>query len=116
MVTLNSGFEGLLNIGLRALMDPDWPGAWWSVPCQPKTRAPLPRRVAGCPVFEEVEALPGDAGDATAGKAQEYINLWRDVSAAPITEGVWMTYQDYQRDVEARVLGILRKQHGLDAP
>lgn len=33
---VHADLNAAANIGLRALMDPDWPGAWWYVPAQLK--------------------------------------------------------------------------------
>ncbi len=44
---LQADLNAAANIGLKALLDPDWPGAWWYVPCDPATFLPLPKTTAG---------------------------------------------------------------------
>ena len=49
------------------------------------------------------------------GKAKEVVNLWRDVSAAPVAPPGWKNYTDYWNGVRARVVERLDEQRaGLD--
>ena len=98
------------NIGLLALMDPDWSGAWWYVPCQPQTLKPLAEKVKGCAVFDG-KALPlvEGAGDLLKNQ-QRPVNFWRDVTPAAPGRGRWRTYADYREETMRRVCLLLVEQ------
>jgi hypothetical protein len=96
------------NIGVRALLDPDWTARWWYVPCDARTAQPLKDKVKGAAAITPNIALPvaGGHGDKAKGKAQ-VVNLWRDVSARPVTEGRWQLYAAYRESVMERVTANL---------
>lgn len=122
---LQADLNAAANIGLKALFDPDWPGAWWNVPCDAKTLVPLSKNTSGSAVFDGVGALappPSDEqakpgrrrGRTRAGESDRPINLWRDVSAFSIVDGRWCGYQEYKNGVQCRVIQILREQAGFE--
>lgn len=120
---LQADLNAAANIGLRALIDPDWPARWWYVPCHSKDFNPDKDKVKGCPVVDadtplKTAAAEGDPGTAAPrGKrkakapAREIVNLWRDVSARTVSanDGPWEEYPAYWNKVQARVIGNLRK-------
>ncbi len=120
---LQADLNAAANIGLRALIDPDWPGKWWYVPCDPVSFRPIKDKVAGSAAVKLDQALrqPAQAqsGDAKAkkkrekkdaGKPQEVVNLWRDISSSPLGEsGEWKEYAAYRNQVQVRVVDILRR-------
>jgi len=128
---LQADLNAAANIGLRALTDPDWPGKWWYVPCEPGSCRPIKDKVDGSTAVKPDQALrqpaqaqSGDARDKKkrgkkgAGKSKEVVNLWRDISSSPlecIESGEWREYIAYQNDVQSRVIRVLEKQiKGLD--
>lgn len=102
------------NIGLRALLDPDWPGKWWYVPCAAATHQPHPDKVKGSDVFKACELLAplpdsisSQNGPKPAKKQREIVNLWRDPSAeGPQTGQKWRGTAEYWNDVRCRVIGV----------
>jgi IS605 OrfB family transposase len=106
---LQADLNAAANIGLRALLDPDWPGKWWWVPCEGKTAKPNKDKVKGCACIDASKPLIPDH----KAKSQEVVNLWRDVSAEPVGSSDWKDYKEYWNGVRARVIGILREQNGL---
>jgi len=116
---LQADLNAAANIGLRALLDPDWPGAWWYVPCDAKTMKPSKEEASGSaavdmekPLVQVSEAKPGARGGR--GKSEKpVVNLWRDVSARALEPGDWRRWEPYWNDVSARVVRLLRKQQGL---
>ena len=92
------------------MMDPDWSGAWWYVPCQPKALKPVTDAVKGSGVFD---GTPLPATPATAKQAAERdrpVNLWRDVSGAAVPDAQWQVYADYREQTMERVCAILQRQ------
>jgi IS605 OrfB family transposase len=121
---LDADLNAAANIGLKALLDPDWEGRWWYVPCDSETSIPDKNRVAGSRVFESLDPLRGPQTNAQNGarrkRAQKkqaergVVNLFRDISARPLTaESAWKTYTDYWSDVEVRVMQRLRAMYGI---
>lgn len=121
---LQADLNAAANIGLRALTDPDWPGKWWYVPCEPNSFRPVKDKVDGSLVVNPEQALrkPAQAqsgnppktknkrGNKGAGKTKEVVNLWRDISSAPLKDGEWKEYTAYQNEVQCRVIRILKDQ------
>lgn len=117
---LQADLNAAANIGLRALLDPDWPGAWWYVPCDPKTNIPVKEKVLGSvafadsklplvPVQEESESAKSKRGRTRGAKEKTVINWWRDLSAEPVGPGNgWKNYGEYQNRTQFRVVQNLR--------
>lgn len=123
---LQADLNAAANIGLRTLTDPDWPGKWWYVPCEPGSFRPVKDKVEGSAVVNPDQALrqpaqaqSGDAkdkkkrGKKSAGKPKEVVNLWRDISSSPlecIEFGEWKEYAAYQSEVQCQVIRVLEEQ------
>lgn len=125
------------NIGLKALLDPDWEGAWWYVPTvldKDGYRMPQPDKTKGTPVFESWKEMgrsengyvqsgsreTRDEEDSAKkkskkGRTKDVVNLWRDVSSRPLASGEWRVYSAYEFDVRERVIRQLRKAAELDS-
>lgn len=128
---LQADLNAAANIGLRALMDPDWPGVWWYVPAQLQDGryVPAAEKVSGCPkdLFRGWSLGRFNSGFTNSGfdvvpdessrrrnSSRSITNLWRDVSDLPLTEGAWVHLKVYGPQVEARVLKQLRKLARLE--
>ena len=136
---LQADLNAAANIGLKALLDPDWSGRWWYVPCDAETYRPIKDKVVGCLAIKPTEPLiqvkgeNGQSSDAHTprrtrnaerriGSQREskhnIVNLWRDISAEPVnneraTGSEWRSYSEYWSKVQFRVVNILREQAGL---
>lgn len=124
---LQADLNAAANIGLRALTDPDWPGKWWYVPCDPVSFRPIKDKVDGSAVVNPDQPLrqpprpqSGDAakdkkkrGNNGAGKSKEIVNLWSDISSSPLESIAireWKEYAAYQNEVQCRVIRVLEEQ------
>ncbi|OQX29950.1 MAG: hypothetical protein B0D92_01005 [Spirochaeta sp. LUC14_002_19_P3] len=110
--TLQADLNAAANIGLQALLDPDWPGRWWYVPavkgCDGRRIPHSKCSGAACldnwrvglknNLYTGVRTpLPGKNKGSTSGEdvhksnavEKSTINLWRDISVLPLTEGQW---------------------------
>jgi hypothetical protein len=115
---LQADLNAAANIGLRALTDPDWPGKWWYVPCDPISFKPATDKVKGGIATNPDKPLKDASVDSATGRggkaksqSREVTNLWRDVSSRQISagDGPWEIYATYQNQVQARVVEILRR-------
>lgn len=118
---LQADLNAAANIGLRALTDPDWPGKWWYVPCEPASFKPIPDKVKGSAAInldmplKDASVVSGDVTRKKPRKAKsqskEVVNLWRDVSSREVstTDVAWEVYSAYQNQVQVRVVDILRR-------
>ena len=136
---LQADLNAAANIGLKALLDPDWSGRWWYVPCDAGTYRPIKDKVGGCLAIKSTEPLMqinGKSGQSpetqTARRRRNaarrveskreskdnIVNLWRDISAQPVnneraTGSEWKPYSEYLNGVQFRVVNILREKAGL---
>lgn len=132
VAAVQADLNAAANIGLRALLDPDWPGRWWFVPCTGGTFFPAPEKTHNAAVFAKIDQLPheGDSPESVGGtpgvtvngkgkgkkassgtaaeKAIEY--RWRNVTAAMVSDGRWVTTAVYWNFVLAEVCKELRRQ------
>jgi IS605 OrfB family transposase len=124
---LQADLNAAANIGLKALLDPDWEARWWYIPCDTERFRPT---VKGSAVIDtQVPLRLSDrAGQTTKPKPtlgqgtkkkrndrRRIRNLWRDPSPIPIrSSGAdWLPREEYWHTVRARVVAILRQQAGL---
>lgn len=106
------------NIGLRALLDPDFPGKWWYVPCVSTTGKPARDKCGGaaCLDLDTTLLVPQrtekreQSGEKS--KTREKTNAWRDVGA---TDG-YRVHAAYWNDVQDRVVTKLTVHAGFDKP
>jgi hypothetical protein len=119
---LQADLNAAANIGLRALLDPDWPGAWWYLPVNAGTHLPVAEKAAGSaavPQSEPLGKLPSDReGERKAGKAgkvKEIVNLFSIPSSQPLPSRAWATYAEFWKKVEYDVIKLLRRQAGITA-
>ncbi|WP_028326052.1 type V CRISPR-associated protein Cas12b [Desulfatirhabdium butyrativorans] len=124
---IHADLNAAANIGLRALTDPDWPGKWWYVPCDPVSFESKMDYVKGCAAVKVGQPLRQPAQtnadgaaskirkgkkNRTAGTSKEKVYLWRDISAFPLESneiGEWKETSAYQNDVQYRVIRMLKE-------
>lgn len=113
------------NIGLRALLDPDFPGRWWYVPCDSTTGVPTEDRCGGAACIAKGHALLDEGLRERSEKARgqgprtrsdrDVVNAWRDASTQAVTDGGWMGHSRYWAGVRARVIAHLRHYNRLES-
>jgi IS605 OrfB family transposase len=125
---LQADLNAAANIGLKALLDPDFTGKWWYVPCDPRTFKPIEERTKGCLAIDADKPLKNPpAPERAKGKTKrgnkartgerEVVNLWRDACTRPLSEGPWCVYQEYKNHVQSRVVNqILCPWNDLKSP
>lgn len=119
---LQADLNAAANIGLKALLDPDWPARWWYVPCDPLSFKPMKEKVQGSMAFDPQLSMANPANVEGSQKKRQkkseaeksIVNLWRDPSTTPVIGGGWKKYEAYWNDAEARVINILRRQIQVD--
>jgi IS605 OrfB family transposase len=112
---LQADLNAAANIGLKAMMDPDWSGTWWRVPCLRNTLAPKMDEVKGSPAFAGLTALPFEGlANCSDTRVRELVNLWRDPTSAGLANGgLWTDWRTYSQRVEQRVARLLKMHNGL---
>jgi IS605 OrfB family transposase len=128
---IQADINAAANIGLKSLIDPDWEGKWWYIPCSPQG-VPKKDKVKGSLVIDlNKSLLPQNKrnvseigkkkrGGSNVGMEQgqqsdkdTVINYWHDLSPVPLQGRDWVKYASYWKDVEEKVIKILRNQAGL---
>ena len=117
---LQADLNAAANIGLKALLDPDWEGKWWFVPCASVTNTPVTDKVKGSQVISNVALIPIVQGGTKSGrskagkKERDVVNLWRDPSSLPIkADGYWFGSVEYWNKVRIRVIDVIKTKNNL---
>jgi hypothetical protein len=120
---IQADLNAAANIGLRALLDPDWSGSWWYVLVKTLDGKTDPKDFPGCPLFAKPLCLPQDKkvtddakpSETTEVKKKEKVNVWLDPSALSldarrkpwkVTRAYWKYY------VEWKVIAFLTQSIG----
>lgn len=114
---LQADLNAAANIGLRALLDPDFIAKWWYVPCDSATGQPAKDKCAGAACLDPASNLitPAKAyteknSDGKKSKGgKEKTNAWRDVGDS----GGWRIHSAYWNDVKQRVTDALMASNGF---
>jgi len=117
-IALQADLNAAANIGLVALMDPDWSGRWWFVPATRESHQPDKELKSAAPMASTAVlpvAAPADLGKQgrkrAKGKTDEMARHFRDPSAAPLGEGTWFVgFPDYEADYAGRVVRRLERR------
>jgi IS605 OrfB family transposase len=116
---LQADLNAAANIGLKALLDPDWPGAWWFVLVDASNGTPDAEKVKGCPLWAEARSLlqlvnASEASRRPRGKtARTAIYAWNPLhwsSRQGGEDGRWTATGDYWARVESVVTELLSSQ------
>ena len=114
---LQADLNAAANIGLRALLDPDFAGRWWYVPCDSATGKPAKDKCAGAACLDLDTALlavperaKSQGVEGKKPKAGDKPNAWRD----PHADGEWRIHAAYWADVKKRAAHALRAINGLE--
>jgi len=117
---LQADLNAAANIGLKALLDPDWEGKWWFVPCASVTNTPVTDKVKGSQVISNVALIPIVQGGTKPGrskagkKERDVVNIWRDPSALPIkADGNWFGSAEYWNKVRIRVIQVIQTKNNF---
>ena len=100
---IHADMNAAANIGLVALLDPDWPAAWWRLPCKTATGEVDETKISGSEAVPVGRAILDSAAEAGKG----IVNAWSDPVDAAISRRSWTDTRQYWRDVEERVVEIL---------
>lgn len=113
---LQADLNAAANIGLKALIDPDWPTAWWNVPVFSRDGATDPGDFPGSPLLGQAPLKLLRINEDRKEPKREKTNAWCDVSTLPLDsprrEWVESNTQYWQR-IEARVVRQLTRQLGI---
>ncbi len=101
---IHADMNAAANIGLVALLDPDWSAAWWRLPCKTAT-GEVDETKAGGSVAVPI-GKPILDPNAEAGKG--YVNAWSDPQEKAVSRRDWLDTKSYWRGIEERVVAILR--------
>ncbi len=105
---LQADLNAAANIGLKALIDPDWEAKWWYIPCSAKDGKPLKEKVGGAACINATTSVFTPA--AKSSEKKEIVNLWRDPATAAIQadDSKWYSAaKDYWNGVQCRVVNLL---------
>ena len=91
------------NIGLVALLDPDWSAAWWRLPCKTATGEVDETKVGGSAAVPVGRAIL----DASEEAGKGYVNAWSDPQEKAVSRREWVDTKAYWRGIEERVVEIL---------
>lgn len=111
---IDADLNASANIGLLAILDPDWSGRWQYVPTDSETGVPLKDRTEGA---RALERFPAKQQTKAKGKgARPVTNQFRLDPGEGVEQSHWMTYAELNgRVTEAVVRELSRRQTQPDS-
>jgi IS605 OrfB family transposase len=100
---IHADMNAAANIGLVALLDPDWSASWWRLPCKSSTGQVDETKVGGSDAVPVNRALLEPHADA----GKTHVNAWSDPADAAVSRRDWSDSKTYWRSVEGRVAEVL---------
>jgi len=108
---IQADLNAAANIGLQAVLDPDWAGRWWYVPCASTSFKPIKDRIKGSMAFTDMDRPLMQKSEQQAEEAsksgRDVVNLWRPVSSKDVYSKGWVVTKAYWKKVEEDVVNIL---------
>jgi hypothetical protein len=100
---IQADFNASANIGLQAVLDPDWIGSWWRVPCVSSTGEP-DKRTKGSAAFKAKKPLlpPNESAK------KEFENAWR-WPGLTAEDDIWTNFSVHWNKVAFEVVRVLRE-------
>ena len=102
------------NIGIRAILDPDWSGAYFRLPSTLSEGVfrPLKERFEGSECIDnlEVELFAIEGTESANFPSGITKNLWTRVSNEPLEDRKYQLVRPYQASVDSDCISILRNQ------
>jgi hypothetical protein len=86
---LQADLNAAANIGLKALMDPDWLGAWWFVLANLATGQPVADKIHGCPVWAAGQVILTPKAPEAGGSSDRTTRKRSVTSAKPAKTDVY---------------------------
>jgi IS605 OrfB family transposase len=122
-LVIQADLNAAANIGLAALMDPDWGGKWWFVPAGRDTHVPekalevAEPLALGAALPLDESAVTGLKGKAKGGKNAVIARHFRDLHGGPLDKSSWYVgFPAYEVHVLAKVLDRLESKYLNDMP
>lgn len=112
---IQADLNAAANIGLAALLDPEWVGRWWFVLADRKEHKP---DVPGCKLFEQIKKLNvEESGELTKSKGKGRFDSsrhFRDASFESPDKGFWYeSFSKYEEHFERTVISRLERKYGV---
>lgn len=109
---IQADLNAAANIGLKALTDPDWKGAWWFVLVNPATGEVVKEKIQGSAVWDQqsqvpLPALSDDASRSAAKGKKTGVYAFRSPDSSL---DAWTTTRDYWTEIERLIAERLRSK------
>jgi IS605 OrfB family transposase len=102
---IHADLNAAANIGLVALLDPDWPASWWRLPCNAQTGELNEEKVQGSEAFAKSTSILAPDEQTR----QLHVNAWSDPCDSAISRRDWVPSKEYWSGVEVRVAKLLQR-------
>lgn len=123
---IDADLNASANIGLRAITDTDWRGAWWRILVESRTGFPVADKITGCKAIDSTISLqtPKDPEQNTSSDVksakhrakktrkekqtddEKKTYVWRDPSC-DVIRNPWLSKESYWIEVEKGVIEAL---------
>jgi hypothetical protein len=98
------------NVGLVALLDPDFPGTWWRVKVNPRSGVLSRTDYPGCPLFEQPLEL---LHESQCGGKRDRQNAFSDPSCDGFSTRSWMNQWQFWPAVLEQCCQNLAEWYGI---
>ncbi len=119
---IQADLNAAANIGLKALLDPDWEGSWWMIPLDAATGTPFHKHL-GSPVLAGFAVPPENEQTVSQKPKKERSSrpanyVFRDTVTFPLRNTFvrWQRTTPFWKDVEEKVIERLKQRYGITEP
>ena len=109
--TLQADLNAAANIGIVALLDPDFTGAWWRIKVSPSTGATAKADYPGSPLFESPMPL---LNESQRGGKRDRQNAFSRTNAGPLADRQWSNQWEFWPGVLEQCCARLREWYDLE--
>lgn len=108
--TLQADLNASANVGLVALLDPDFPGTWWRVKVNPRSGVSNRTDYPGCPLFEQPLEL---LHESQRGGKRDRQNAFSNPSCDAFSSRSWMNQWQFWPAVLEQCCQNLAEWYGI---
>jgi hypothetical protein len=106
---IDAGTNAAVNIGLSAVLDPNWEGSYVKLSCDKSGKILLRKGDTAPAILQEIKDVALVDVKSIEKAKRSIINVWRDISTAPLKDADWQYTLEYWQACQNEIFKVLKK-------